>query len=77
MKIGPGQYYQIIEFDKGIVLTDIGQRMKGATPLAVVDVEALSNYLPSYLSARESGKPVKEAHELALEVARLPKVRKL
>ena len=80
MKITEGMSYMLTEIGSGFVIHPQSVNLKGdpsAEALVLADRENLIEYLNHYLMAREAGKPLKEAHDLALQAARIPKVIKL
>lgn len=76
MKFVRGQSYKIIEFDKVLTIVD------GSTPvpaigqaLVVADMPSLVIYLTKYITVREEGGSLSEAHNFAVEDASTVEVR--
>lgn len=69
MNITKGQSYKLIELTGGFVIAAPGQPLPptpGAHTLVQADARDLVEYLWRYLSAREQGMNLKEAHDAAL-----------
>ena len=57
MNITTGQHYQIVEFDKGVILIASNDKLerRDSWPLIIGNAETCSEYLLRYLRAREKG----------------------
>lgn len=78
MKIDIEQLYLVSEVPQGIAITRADEEVKPSPltqKLVMVDKEKLVDYLIAYLTEREKGLPLKEAHELAMDYVKITKVR--
>lgn len=68
MKITPDQSYKLVETNGhlSIIPPDMNVADPSAQPLVVADKEKLVDYLMAYLSNRELGKSLKDAHNDAM-----------
>lgn len=75
--IAKEQTYLLSEVPEGLVIVRPGDILKhpGQQKLVMCDKDHLVDYLIAYLSEREAGKPLKEAHEEAMRYAKITKVR--
>lgn len=79
MKIGPEQQYLLTEIPGGFVISQPSDGVKnpGAKPLICATRGPLAEYLERYCSLREAGRDQREAHDIALAAASIPKVIRL
>ena len=76
MKIEAGQTYKLTEFQGGFAIVPTGTKvqMPAAQDLCAASRNDLCEYLATYLSLRESGKPPKECHDAAIRACKFQKV---
>lgn len=68
MIIKPNQTYKLVEADGHLsVISADANLSQPHVPLILADKEKLCDYLMAYLSLRERGKSLKEAHNAAME----------
>lgn len=78
MKIDKEQNYLLSEIPQGLAITRVGDEVKPSPhvqKLIIADKDKLVDYLIAYLDAREKGMDLKAAHELAMDYAKITKVR--
>ena len=73
MDITVGQHYQIVEFDKGVILIGSNDKLQrpDAWPLIIGNGETCAEYLLRYLRAREKGKSIPLAHQQSMAGAQV------
>ena len=76
MKISAGQSYKLVGFAGGFAIVPGGTKvnMPAAQEMILADRNSLCEYLATYLSLREIGKPNRECHEEAMKACRIQKV---
>jgi hypothetical protein len=79
MIIGKEQSYKLVGFEGGFAIVPSGTKvnMPKAQEMILADRNALCEYLATYLSLREEGKPNRECHEIAMRACKIQKVIKL
>lgn len=78
MKIDIEQLYLLSEVPQGLAITRAGEEIKPSPltqKLVMVDKEKLVDYLIAYLTERERGMTLKEAHELAMDYVKITKIK--
>jgi hypothetical protein len=74
--ITAGQSYKLVGFIGGFAIVPAGTKvnMPGAQEMVLADRNNLCEYLATYLSLRETGKPNRECHDAAMKAAKIQKV---
>lgn len=78
MQIDKEQLYLLSEVPQGIAITRSNEQIVSSPltqKLIIADKEKLVDYIIAYLTEREEGKPLGEAHDLALAYAKIRKIR--
>ncbi len=76
MKFVKGQSYKIIEFDKVLTIVDARTPEPGiGSALVIADMPSLVIYLTKYITVREEGGSLSEAHNFAVEDASTVEVK--
>lgn len=80
MQYAKGKMYKLVEWRNGLILLNpmdnLNRSMGKSEPLCQADSTAMTEYFTQYIHARESGKSLIEAHDIALRCARIPKIGK-
>ena len=70
--------YKLVEWKNGLVLLNpmdnLSRSMGKTEQLVQADNPAITEYFTQYVAAREAGKSLAQAHDIALRCARIPKI---
>lgn len=69
MKFAKGQTFKILEMQNCLVIAPSTHQVHQADPLVIADMPALVEYLDRYISERQAGATLAQAHDIAIKSA--------
>lgn len=64
-----GATFKVLEMSDCLVITSSAKNVVNADPLVIADMPALVEYLDRYISERQAGATLKQAHDVAVKSA--------